>query len=171
MARRAVTKQPKSVKEAGRPDVGRLKKSLAEYVDQQGLRWTDKRRLICDTFFASSEHISLEELLSRVRAKDPRIGYATVYRTMRLLVESGVANERHFADEITSFEPTDTETHHDHLICVDCGKIVEFKEPKIEKLQEQVARRHGFELRYHKHELYCVCLDPKCPGKRRKTRR
>jgi len=168
MARRAPKGQPRSAKRA---NVERLRKSLADYVAKQGLRWTDQRRLICDVFFDSTEHITLEELLRRVRVGDPRVGYATVYRTMRLLVESGVANERRFADGVTTYEPTEFETHHDHLICLDCGRIVEFKDPTIEKLQEQLARRHGFEVRFHKHELYCICVDPKCPEKRRKPRR
>jgi Fur family ferric uptake transcriptional regulator len=164
-------RQPSPTKHVAAPDLARLRNLLAEYVEAEGLRWTDKRRLICDTFFQSTEHIGLEELLSRVRAKDRRIGYATVYRTMRMLVQSGVAHERRFADGVTSYEPRDLDTHHDHLICLDCGKIVEFKDPRIEKLQDQLARAHGFEVRYHKHELYCVCLDEKCPGKRRKTPR
>ena len=140
-------------------------------MEHQGLRWTDKRRLICDTFFQSTDHISLEDLLGRVRAKDQRIGYATVYRTMRMLVQSGVAHERRFAEEVTSYEPRDLDAHHDHLICLECGKIVEFKDPRIEELQEELARRHGFAVRYHKHELYCVCLDEGCSGRRPKTRR
>jgi Fur family ferric uptake transcriptional regulator len=138
---------------------------------QRGLRSTGQRQLICDVFFASREHASLDDILLRVRSRNPRVGYATVYRTMKLLVESGVAHERRFADGVTRYELRDVETHHDHLICLNCGKIVEFKEPRIEQLQEQVARRHGFQVRYHKHELYCVCLDQHCAQKSRKQRR
>jgi Fur family ferric uptake transcriptional regulator len=138
---------------------------------QRGLRSTGQRQVICDVFFASREHASLDDILLRVRSRNPRVGYATVYRTMKLLVESGVANERRFADGVTRYEPCDVETHHDHLICLNCGKIVEFKEPRIERLQEEVARRHGFQVRYHKHELYCVCLDQRCTQKSQKQRR
>jgi Fur family ferric uptake transcriptional regulator len=138
-------------------------------MEGRGLRSTGQRQLICEVFFASREHASLDDILLRVRAENPRVGYATVYRTMKMLVESGVAHERRFADGVTRYELRDLETHHDHLICLNCGKIVEFKEPRIEELQEQVARRHGFQVRYHKHELYCVCLDPHCAEKKIQT--
>jgi Fur family ferric uptake transcriptional regulator len=132
---------------------------------KKGLRSTDQRRLIVETFFHADNHVSIEELLAKVRASDRRIGYATVYRTLKLLAESGVANERSFGDGLTRYELADDATHHDHLICVGCGDIVEFEEPRIEELQDKVARKHGFKLRSHKHELYGLC--PKCQSKRR----
>ncbi len=109
--------------------------------------------------------MSIEELLAKVRASDRRVGYATVYRTLKLLTECGVANERRFGDGLTRYELADETTHHDHLICVECGDIVEFEESRIEDLQEKVARKYGFELRSHKHELYGIC--PACRAKRR----
>jgi Fur family ferric uptake transcriptional regulator len=138
---------------------------LQAYMAKKGLRSTDQRKLIVDTFFDAENHVSIEELLAHVRAKDPRVGYATVYRTLKLLTECGVANERRFGDGLTRYELADDATHHDHLICVECGDIVEFEEPRIEELQERVARSLGYELRSHKHELYGVC--PKCSVKRR----
>ena len=132
---------------------------------KKGLRSTDQRRLIVETFFHADNHVSIEELLAKVRASDRRIGYATVYRTLKLLAESGVANERSFGDGLTRYELADDATHHDHLICVGCGDIVEFEEPRIEELQDKVARKHGFKLRSHKHELYGLC--PKCQAKGR----
>ncbi len=134
-------------------------------MDRKGLRSTDQRKLIVETFFRADNHVSIEELLAQVRLKDRRVGYATVYRTLKLLAECGVANERRFGDGLTRYELADDTTHHDHLICVDCGDIVEFEEPAVEELQEAVARRYGFQLRSHKHELYGVC--PRCQGKRR----
>jgi Fur family ferric uptake transcriptional regulator len=138
---------------------------LKTYMDRKGLRSTDQRRLIVDTFFHAENHVSIEELLAQVRAKDPRVGYATVYRTLKLLTECGVANERRFGDGLTRYELADDATHHDHLICVDCGEITEFEEPRIEELQEGVARKYGFDVRFHKHELYGLCA--KCQGVRR----
>jgi Fur family ferric uptake transcriptional regulator len=138
---------------------------LQAYMAKKGLRSTDQRKLIVDTFFDAENHVSIEELLAHVRAKDPRVGYATVYRTLKLLTECGVANERRFGDGLTRYELADDASHHDHLICVECGDIVEFEEPRIEELQEKVARSMGYELRSHKHELYGVC--PKCILKRR----
>jgi Fur family transcriptional regulator, ferric uptake regulator len=142
-----------------------LRAMLNAYMAEKGLRSTDQRRLIVETFFRSENHVSIEELLAHVRAKDPRVGYATVYRTLKLLTECGVANERRFGDGLTRYELADDVSHHDHLICVVCGDITEFEEPRIEDLQEQVAREYGFELRSHKHELYGVC--PKCQSKQR----
>jgi Fur family ferric uptake transcriptional regulator len=130
---------------------------LTAYMTRKGLRSTDQRRLIVETFFRSDDHVSIEELLAHVRTKDRRVGYATVYRTLKLLTECGVANERRFGDGLTRYELADDVTHHDHLICVACGSITEFEEPRIEDLQERVARKYGFELRSHKHELYGVC--------------
>jgi Fur family ferric uptake transcriptional regulator len=137
-----------------------LRAMLNAYMAKKGLRSTDQRRLIVETFFRSDNHVSIEELLAQVRSKEPRVGYATVYRTLKLLTECGVANERRFGDGPTRYELADDVTHHDHLICVGCGDITEFEEPRIEDLQERVARKYGFELRSHKHELYGVC--PRC---------
>ena len=138
---------------------------LSAYMSKKGLRSTDQRRLIVETFFRSDNHVSIEELLARVREKDRRVGYATVYRTLKLLTQCGVAYERRFGDGLTRYELADDVTHHDHLICIACGDIIEFEEPRIEDLQERVARTHGFELRSHKHELYGLC--PKCLSKGR----
>jgi Fur family ferric uptake transcriptional regulator len=125
---------------------------------KKGLRSTDQRRLIVETFFLNAhDHVSIEELLAQVRSEDPRVGYATVYRTLKLLTDSGVAFERRFGDGLTRYELADDTSHHDHLICVECGDITEFEEPHIEELQDAIARKHGFELRSHKHELYGIC--------------
>jgi Fur family ferric uptake transcriptional regulator len=144
-----------------------FRSTLNAYMLKKGLRSTDQRRLIVETFFRFDNHVSIEELLARVRSKDPRVGYATVYRTLKLLAECGVANERKFGDGLTRYELADESSHHDHLICVECGAIVEFEDDAIEKLQEEIATRHGYALRSHKHELYGVC--PKCRARRKKT--
>lgn len=133
---------------------------LHSYMLSKGLRSTDQRKLIVETFFRADNHVSIEELLAVVRTKDSRVGYATVYRTLKLLADCGVANERRFGDGLTRYELADDATHHDHLICIQCGEITEFEEPRIEELQDKVARKHGFRLRMHKHELYGTC--PKC---------
>ncbi|MGH7269178.1 MAG: Fur family transcriptional regulator [Polyangiaceae bacterium] len=138
---------------------------LKAYMDKRGLRTTEQRKLIVETFFGADNHVSIEELLAQVRAHDARVGYATVYRTLKLLAECGVANERQFGDRLTRYELADDATHHDHLICVGCGAITEFEEPRIEQLQEAVARKYAFELRSHKHELYGLCSA--CRKKRR----
>jgi Fur family ferric uptake transcriptional regulator len=130
---------------------------------KKGLRSTDQRRLIVETFFATESHVSIEELLADVRAKDPRVGYATVYRTLKLLTECGVAHERRFGDGLTRYELADDESHHDHLICLECGLIVEFEEPRVEAIQDEICAQHGFILKSHRHEMYGLC--PRCQKK------
>ncbi len=146
----------------------RYREMLAAYMAKKGLRSTKQRDHIVDAFLAQPDHVSIEELLARVRERDPAIGYATVYRTLKLLSESGVANERRFGDGLTRYELADDETHHDHLICVECQRIVEFEEPEVERLQDEIARKHGFAVRWHKHELYGVC--PECQRRQASAR-
>ena len=141
------------------PNLEHFRALLHEHMEKRGLRSTDQRRLIVETFFKVPNHISIEELLAEVRQQDKRVGYATVYRTLKLLTECGVAFERKFGDGLTRYELADETHHHDHLICVDCGKIIEFEEPKIEELQEKIAARYGFVLKTHKHEMYGSCSD------------
>jgi Fur family ferric uptake transcriptional regulator len=140
--------------------LARLRERLQSYMVKKGLRSTAQRRLIVDTFFEGASHMTIEDLLAEVRSKDKGIGYATVYRTLKLLAECGVASERRFGDGLSRYELADEATsHHDHLICVNCGKIVEFEEPRIEELQDEVAERYGFSITSHKHEMYGVCPD------------
>lgn len=149
------------------PSLDHFRELLAAHMAKRGLRSTDQRRLIVETFFHAPNHVSIEELLAQVRAQDPKVGYATVYRTLKLLTECGVANERRFGgDGLTRYELADDSSHHDHLICVECGAITEFEEPKIEALQEEVATRYGFDLVSHKHEMYGIC--PSCQRKKQK---
>jgi len=150
------------------PDLQELQDRLGRYMAAHGLKQTRQRQLIFEAFLDAGEHVAVDELLEHVQEKMPSVGYATVYRTLKLLTESGVAQEHHFGDGHTRYELADAEAHHDHLICVDCGKIVEFEEPEVEVLQDRVAQRYGFEIRAHKHELYGVCAD--CQRKRPKRR-
>jgi Fur family ferric uptake transcriptional regulator len=93
----------------------------------------------------------------RLRKDHPRIGYATVHRTLKLFSECGIAIELNFGDGQTRFEPVTVDQHHDHLVCTNCGLIIEFAEPRIEKLQEQVAAQYHFKIARHRHELYGLC--------------
>jgi Fur family ferric uptake transcriptional regulator len=145
-------------------DLEHFRALLTAYMAKKGLRSTDQRRLIVETFFHARNHVSIDDLLALVRAQDPKVGYATVYRTLKLLAECGVAYERRFGDGLTRYELADDTTHHDHLICLECGDITEFEEPRIEQIQDEIAHRYGFELKTHKHEMYGIC--PKCRAKR-----
>lgn len=138
--------------------VERLRERLNAYMEKKGLRSTAQRRLIIDTFFEGTSHMTIEDLLAAVRVHEPSIGYATVYRTLKLLAECGVASERHFGDGPSRYElADDASAHHDHLICTSCRRIIEFEEPRIEAIQDEIAARYGFEVHSHKHEMYGLC--------------
>jgi Fur family ferric uptake transcriptional regulator len=156
---KTVATRSSSGRAARPPDLERLRTELNDFMERRGLRSTEQRRLIIDTLFSAHEHVTIDGLLEQVRAIDARIGYATVYRTLKLLTESGVAQEHHFGDGHTRYELADENAHHDHLICVECGTITEFEEPAVEELQDRVAKRYNFEVRAHKHELYGICAD------------
>ena len=136
-----------------------LKQRWIDYQHRSGLKSTSQRELIVDVFLHSIDHVSIEELLGAVRLKNARVGYATVYRTMKLLVAAGLAAQRQFGDGQTRYEVTSPETpHHDHLICMQCGLILEFENNEIERLQELVAKRlGGFKIVQHKLEIYGLC--------------
>jgi Fur family ferric uptake transcriptional regulator len=137
------------------------------FLTNQGLKYTRQRQAIAEVFFGSQAHLSLIDLLDLAKARQPSVGYATVYRTMKLLAESGLATEHKFAEGNVRYEPSIEGEHHDHLICVTCGRIVEYEDEQIEKLQEDLARRHGFRVVSHRHEIYAECTTPNCPELRR----
>lgn len=128
-----------------------------EFMTRKGLKSTQQREVILDEFLKSGSHLSTEDLYLKLRKKHPNIGYATVYRTLKLFAECGIAEERHFGDGQTRYERTSTDEHHDHLICTGCGAILEFEDPRIEELQHQVARDHNFKILSHRLELYGLC--------------
>ena len=126
-------------------------------ISEEGLKSTRQRVEILDVFLNSTGHKNLTEIYTQVAKINSKIGYTTVYRTLKLLTRLGLATQRKFADGETRYESTSEGTHHDHLICLRCGKIIEFKEEAIESLQERIARRHGFKIFHHRMELYGYC--------------
>jgi Fur family ferric uptake transcriptional regulator len=132
-------------------------KALGAYLEQNQLKHTKQRELILDVFLEAKRHITSEDLYQAVREEHPNIGYTTVYRTMKLLVEAGLATERHFDDGITRYEIE--QDHHDHLVCLKCGSIEEFECELIEDTQLEIAARHDFQVLRHRHELYGHCRD------------
>lgn len=130
--------------------------TLEHYLRERGLRLTRQRETILQVFLANPHHISVEDLYNRVRKADSGIGFATVYRTLKLFTQCGLADERQFQGGRSRYEPAASE-HHDHCICTSCGKIVEFENDAIEALQEEAAQRLGFQLTHHRMELYGLC--------------
>ena len=133
--------------------------TFAEYITQKGLKNTPQRRLIAEVFFESGKHLTTEELYDVVRGVDDRIGQATVYRTLKLLCDAGLAKGHHFGETTTRYEPIDDGSHHDHLLCTHCGKNVEVIDDDIERLQIELAKRYGFTLTSHRMLLFGVCGD------------
>lgn len=133
------------------------KSKFSRFIAQKGLKSTRQRDVILDGFLSSPRHISIEELYLKLRGEHPGIGYATVYRTLKLFAESGIAREIHFGDGQTRYEHVDEGEHHDHLVCTGCGTIIEFENETIEQLQQEIAHAHGFRIENHKLELYGVC--------------
>lgn len=132
---------------------------LKAYLETKRLKSTSQRDYIADVFFKTNTHISLDELLKKVKRKMPNIGYATVYRTMKLLTDCGLAVTRQFGDGQTRYENLPEDGHHDHIICIKCSKIEEFQNQKIEQLQAETAKKFGFTVVNHKLELYGYCAD------------
>lgn len=126
---------------------------LKEHLAKHNLKLTRQRENILTTFL-KMEHITAEQMYRLLAKKDPHIGLATVYRTLKLLCEIGLAQEQHFGAQ-TQFDNVAHKGHHDHLICTTCEKIIEFENCQIETLQEEVAMQHGFSIRTHRLELYC----------------
>ena len=139
---------------------------LSQYLAGQGLKSTSQRDAILRVFVIAGRHVSAEELYGQVKKSYPGIGYATVYRTLRLLADAGLAEERRFEDGFTRYEYRTSEGHHDHLICTRCGTIIEFENNRIEELQIDVAKKKGFQVQNHKLEIYGFCSA--CRGKKPK---
>lgn len=132
---------------------------LSQYLRLKGLKNTHQRMTILEAFLESKSHYSTEDLYLMLRKDNPRIGYATVHRTLKLFAECGIACELNFGDGQTRYEPLNDDQHHDHLVCTNCGSVTEFTEPRIEALQEEVAARYGFFISSHRHELYGLCSE------------
>ena len=130
---------------------------FAGFLAARGFRFTPQRRRIVTEFMKQTGHISAEELYGSVQAADPSIGQATIYRTIKLLCESGLAKEAHFGDGVARYETQFGHAHHDHLICLACGKKIEVVDQAIEHLQEKMAQRHNFTLTSHHMYLYGIC--------------
>lgn len=127
--------------------------TLLERSRRSGLRITGQRRVILEVLEGATDHPDVEELHRKVSAIEPGVNIATVYRTMNTLAEHGLIERHTFEDGRTRFEPAPTD-HHDHFIDVDTGDVIEFVSDEIERLQEDIARKHGFEIVSHKLELY-----------------
>ena len=133
---------------------------LRDHIARKGLKRTQQRETILEVFLRAKKHLTVEELHALVRYQDPSIGLTTVYRTMKLLCECQLARINHFEEGRVRYEQQFKTAHHDHMICLKCGETVEFVDPRIEDLQEKMAKKHGFRMTDHRMEIFGLC--PKC---------
>lgn len=128
-----------------------------KYLERRSLKLTAERQALFDELFSRHEHVEADELLVRLRAKHKKISRATIYRTLELMVDSGIVGRLRMGEAGYRYERLRAGDHHDHLICDHCGKVIEFFEERIETLQDEVAARHGFVLLSHTHQMRGIC--------------
>jgi Fur family ferric uptake transcriptional regulator len=132
-----------------------------EHLQLNKLKLTPHRELILELFLRDEGHRSVEDIFRAVREQDPRIGYTTVYRTMKILVECGLARENDLADGITRYEHLYNHAHHDHMICMQCSKSIEFYDSGIEEVQDNASEQLGFKVLDHRLQIYGLCKECK----------
>lgn len=134
-------------------------RSFTDFLSRAGLKSTRQRELIVRAFFAAGRHISAEELYHQIRAHDATLGLVTVYRTLKLLRQAGLATERTFGEAYARFDPNPADWTHHHLICTRCGKIREFQDATLRDLGAKIARSQGFTVTEQRLELYGICRE------------
>lgn len=138
------------------------KQKFEQFVADEGLRRTDQRDKVLDVFLATEKHVTIQELYDLVRKKHEGIGYATVARTVKLIFESGLCRQVDFGDGALRYEHRYNHEHHDHLICVECGRFEEIYSHTLEKIQRQLVKKHGYVQHSHKLDIFGLC--PQCAG-------
>lgn len=133
------------------------KDMFLSYIKKKGLRNTKQREKILEVFFSADGHITIDGLYAMVKKRDQEIGYATVYRNLKLIYEAGLADEIKIGNKKTRYERKYGREHHDHLICLKCDKLIEIHDDKIERLQDKLAETNDFIPLRHKLEIYGLC--------------
>ena len=140
-------------------NISKEEQLLKKFLEEKNLRSSTKRTTILKSFLKEEGHITAEELYRKVVRNDRSIGIATVYRTLKLFHEAGLARMSRFGKWEAHYEHNYQHTHHDHLLCLKCGNIIEFENPDIEKIQERIAKKHRFNIASHRLELYGKCSE------------
>ena len=138
---------------------------FSRYLREQGLPITQQREAIAQVVFSSTGHLSVEEIEQRLRHDEERIGKATIYRTLDLLVKSKLVEEHDFGEGFKRYEHRlSRQPVHEHLICLECGTVLEFRSEEVERIEQRVLKDHGFEPSRHRLEIYGLCLDCRNAG-------
>ena len=138
-------------------DVREAQSIFQDHLRRVGLKQTAQRDTILRTFLDTREHLSTDELYRLVKKKDAGIGFTTVYRTMKLLAECGLASEVAFNDGITRYEAVYNRRNHHHMVCTECGRSVEFFSPEIERIEQEIGRANHYRTTRHTFQIYGVC--------------
>jgi Fur family ferric uptake transcriptional regulator len=148
---------------------------LRDYLQAHGLKHSRQREVILEHFLETSGHMTVDDLFRVIHRKHPGIGRTTIYRALKLFVDAQLASAIELKDGLTRFEHKYRHAHHDHMICTECGTILEFVNPEIERLQDEIAEAYGFAIESHRHQIFGLCqkcnraLDAKA-AKRKKSR-
>ncbi len=129
------------------------------YLRERSLPVTTQREQVAEVLFAAGGHLSVEDIEGLLRQRGLHVGKATIYRTLDLLAQSGMVHERDFGEGFRRYERAPGHPHHEHLICLRCGKVVEFANEKLERMKELIAAEYGFQHRHHRLEIYGVCRE------------
>ena len=138
---------------------------LKQILHKENLRYTQQRQEVWDEICVSDEHQDAENIYNSLRKRQIKVSRATVYRTIDVLVKNNLVRRLNLDDGRSRFENKIGIEHHDHIVCLDCRKILEFMDETIEKMQIRIAKEQGFEIVRHVHQLFGRCLDEKCPNK------
>jgi len=145
-------------------DVHKELSLFSEYLKKKGLKITNQRLLVAEKIFRHPSHFTVDTLADSLKDRKGEISRATIYRIVSILVESGQLTEHNFGQHVRYYEHIPRHEHHDHIVCLDCGRIDEFVVAEIESVQTQVAEQHGFTLEEHSLNLYGRCIELKNKG-------
>ncbi len=147
--------------------VERERQIFGDYIKAEGLKVTAQRNHILNAFLATDKHVSVEDVYLLANRGKRRVGLATVWRTMKLIAGCGLAREVAFNDGVSRFEHTHGKSHHHHLVCRRCKKVIEFSSDKMDAVERAIARDYEFELESHRFEIFGLCKE--CRGKKTRT--
>jgi len=142
---------------------------LQEFLSRNGLKQSKQREIVLGHFLDTSGHMTVDDLHRVIRRRNPGIGRTTIYRALKVFVDAQLAESIELKDGMTRFEHKYRHAHHDHMICVDCGTILEFVSPEIERLQDEIAEAYGFVIDSHRHQIFGLCQ--KCNRTKQKKKR
>jgi len=139
---------------------------LDEYLAAHGLKKSRQREIVLEHFLNTGGHMTVDDLYRVIRGKKPGIGRTTIYRALKLFCAAQIADSIELRDGLTRFEHRFRHAHHDHMICTNCGTILEFLSPEIERLQDEIATDYGFTIESHRHQMFGLCQ--KCSRQRKR---